>query len=211
MSNPYEQYDRPSSYHLAGDEETSRLLSIEKRVKAIRKKRRGQTLVYSIIAIAASVALFFVARQFFEKEPSEHLAQRAFVPYKNYVYDQVRGEATVDISSAYQYYDQGVFDRAVLAFDKKAGSLSTIDELYYAISLQGTGEWQLSLNKLNKLSETLPREHQDALRFYTALAYLGVKNWKTAKQNLNTIAENNNSYYSKNASDILIHLSSISN
>ena len=200
--NPFKKFDRPSEYLLPGDKEADFLQNIEARISQKEKVHKTFAIKW-LIGIAASILIISVIYFLPSKNSSPvQLAELQFEAYKNYQVEQVRGkENATDLSEAYRAYDDKDFEKAKNIFSGKELT-NPLDQLYFAIALQGVKQWQQADTVLNDIEIELPNEHIDGWNWHKAIGLLALGEIDLARQKLMEISEAD-SPFKQNALSIL--------
>lgn len=195
--NPFNKFDNPSEYLLPGEKEGDFIENVASRIKQQSKPASIIPLKW-IFGIAATVLLFSTI--FFLKPTNTmQLAERNFAPYKNYKVEQTRG-TNIDIQ-AYSYYDNAEFESAIIEFEKME-NISGLDALYYAISLQGTGDWQTARDALKSAKKEIPLAHEDAWTWHYILNLVALESKEEAISELDKLIASGQSQFLDQATKI---------
>ncbi len=199
--NPFEKYDKPSEYLLPGEEEAEALERVSSRISATQQV--GPIIPFKwMIGIAASIlmaAIIFLL----QPKDSIQIAERHFEAYKNYKEEATRG--SLDISEAYKHYENEDFASAIASFELQ-DKLSGLDALYYAVSLQGMGEWLKAGDILERDGENIPEQHQDALDYHLALSYVALNSKDKARSLIEQVIAVNDSQFLPKLTKLKKHL-----
>ena len=173
--NPFDQFDKPSQYLPEGEDESLFVDRINRRIKAETKVKSMIPLRW-MVGIAACL---FMASVYFLMTPEalemEQLSEAYFIPYKNYQFEKTRGSKNEgDLKLAYDVYDKQDYTQAIKYFEPYYNALTPLDQLYYAISLQGISQWSTSADVLNKIENEIPPEHKSAWAYYTSLSIIAI-------------------------------------
>jgi tetratricopeptide (TPR) repeat protein len=200
--NPFNEYTRPSEYHLSKDDERQRVDSVAKRIASITRPRNKSRRIW-YLSLAASV-LLVSAFWFFSQPDPEQLAQSFFKPYQNYGAQQLRGERPADqLINFYKAYDAGQYVQAIGTYLESTETKRPLDKFYYAIALIGLADYSAGMEMLSSLEGQLPAEHLESLRFYTGLAWVGMGQMEKAQIIFNEIIKQPTSYYFQDAQRIV--------
>nr|WP_297916761.1 CDC27 family protein [uncultured Allomuricauda sp.] len=151
---------------------------------------------YVKLLLAASIALVVSLGYVFWPKPQESMEQifvEHFEPYRNVIQPVVRGEEQQKSEKqlAFQYYEQGKYDKAIVLFDKL---YSTSKEPYYLFYKAN------ALIQLNRAKEAIPLleahlKTKDTLAekspWYLAMAYLKINDKNNTKKWLQQVVEQN--------------------
>lgn len=208
--NPFDKFDKPSEYHAGREPECAHLARLEQRIEAYSAPNNANRKSYWVWGILVALIIALAAFLYFNSASSDvdtrPIAKAYFTKYPNYVKEQQRGKhdgKSVDI--AFDAYDRNDFSLSISHFDKQKNTLSELDKLYWAISLQGDQKWQESLSILSGITLQDVPVHREALDWYRALGYLGSGEITGATELLHKI-KNSSSFYSEQAGKVLAEL-----
>jgi len=192
--NPFDKFDKSSEYLLPGEQEE---VSINKIKDRIKQPVKVKSLIPSKWTVGIAASLFMISIYFLLKPTtlaSEELAASVFSPYKNYQVENTRGPASpINLKDAYKAYDKRNFILAKSLFDEGQLQVS-MDSFYYAISLQGLGNWSDASSILESVKETIPIEHKDAWKWHSSLNHIALDQEEQAIDLLNSLNDSENSY-----------------
>ena len=204
-NDPFKEFSKPSEYHVLGDDEDQHLANITARINEVsRPQTRRRTIWY--MSLAATILL--LAALWFDNRPSQmEIAQTFFEPYQNYSSTQTRGaQEKANLIDFYQAYDEQDFDKAIKNYSLTDESKKALDQLYYAISLQGVNQWERASEVLEELRDEIPGEHDESLLYYSGLAHMATGKVEKAKADFSELVERPDSYYFSKAQKILAKL-----
>lgn len=143
-----------------------------------------------------------------QEESPERLYAAYFEPYQNVLVPTVRDAGVpLDVLEAFQAYEDGNYETALLAFNQLPVEVQKPDyELYEALSLMQTNRVGEAIRLLQVLKNNSDSQFREHAQWYLALAYLKQGNTPKARQFLEGLVENKSAIFEKKARELLSKL-----
>ena len=207
MSNNFDETYNPSRDFRSGENEEKSLSSIRSRIDEIAENntnrpeaKRKFPLKKWLISILVLILLVIGTNYYFttKNKPAHEIVMAYFEPYPNYQQFQIRGNKNINVlRDAYKAYDKPNYIQAIELFDENFTNLSAEDKFYYAVALQGDGQWAASIVPLKKILTTVNTDYKPAAIWHLALARLMSNNNDGAIELLNELKNMPSSFQSK--------------
>ncbi len=162
--------------------------------------------LYTWMLVAASLAaVLLLGYLLLPNQPGHQtLVASYYQPYPNILSPADRSplEAEDSLKQALYAYESGNYRQAIALFEQNEGQWHEGHRFYLALSYYEAGQPARTVDLLHKVIKKKESLFYEPALWYQALAYIRIARVQPARENLKTLAKDNNSYRQK-ATDLL--------
>ena len=145
---------------------------------------------------AASISILLIAFLFYGNKSNDEIFESYYQRYPNIISPTERSENNIDKENAYQFYDQGDFKNAALAFEKESNK-NVAAYFYLGMSYIEISNFDAAINTLNIVINGNDERFINPAKWYKALSLLKTGNKNLANEVLNNLLNSDSSYANK--------------